>query len=312
MNIIVSDHVEKEAIEYLRKNHVVAYEPEISMEGLKKKIADFDAIIVRSRTKVTKDIISSSNLKVIGRAGIGVDNIDVKEATSRKIPVVYAPGSSTQSVVELAIGLMVALARDFVHLNEETHSGNWLKGKVKGMELAGKTLGIYGLGRIGKEVGRVAMSIGMKVHAYDPFVKEAGDIVMYTDFHEFLKSLDILTIHAVLTDQTRHSIDEKEFAVMKEGIFIMNLSRGEIINENALVNALDSKKVRGVALDVYEKEPPTSSPLVKYKNVIMLPHIGAATVEAQYRAGMIVAQEVDKALTGKSILYCVNPEVLSK
>ncbi|MCL4326310.1 MAG: hydroxyacid dehydrogenase [Candidatus Thermoplasmatota archaeon] len=309
--IIVTDKLNADAIEMLKGFGEVTYDTEIKSDELKVIIKDFDAIIVRSRTKVTADIINAAtNLKVIGRAGVGVDNIDVKAATSRRIPVVFSPGGSTRSVVEIAVGLMVAMARDIVNLDNETKKGIWLKGKVEGTELHGKVIGIYGFGRIGRELAKICMAMGMKIHAYDPYVKDSDDAILYNDFNKFLSEIDILSVHAVLTSQTNHSIGTKEFNIMKKGIYIINLARGEIIDENSLINAIESGIVKGAALDVYEHEPPVNTKLVNFKNVIALPHIGAATAEAQKKSGTMIVKDVIAVLSGKKPESCVNSSIL--
>lgn len=313
MKVIVCDTLAQEAIELLKKECDCTYDDKITAEDLLAKIADFDAVLVRGRTKIPKAVIEAGkNLKAIGRAGIGVDNIDVETATAKKIPVVNAPRSSTSSVAELALGHMLCLARRYPATDASMKGGKWEKKAFKGTELNGKTLGFIGIGRIGYEVGVRAKAFGMKMVAYDPYITQ--DIVdpigvKLTTIEEVLQVSDYITIHALLTDETRGMIGKEQFAKMKDGIRIVNCARGPIIEEGALIAALKSGKCAGAGLDVYSTEPPGASELVKMPNVVCTPHIAANTTEAQVSAGVTTAEQVLKVLKGDKPDFIVNRQI---
>jgi len=313
MKILISDAVDKAAADLLKKEHEV-FEAEPSMEELKEMIGEYDAILLRSRTKLTGDIIDAGkNLKVIGRAGIGVDNIDLKAATEHGIIVVNAPGSNSLSVVELTIGHMISLARKLVEADKHVRSGQWNRKAFKGVELMGKTLGLIGFGRIGSEVARRAQVFGMDVITYDPYVNkkiadEMGVKVVETK-EDVLKNADFISIHALLTDETRGMIAGPEFEIMKDSAYIINCARGGIVDEKALYEALKDGKIKGAALDVYESEPPAGSPLLELDNVVFTPHVGASTKEAQMRAGTVAAEQMLTALRGERPQFLVNRDV---
>ena len=315
MKILVSDKLAEEALEILRKEAEVDYfEP--TLEELLEVIEKYDAIIVRSRTKVPKEVIDrGKNLKVIGRAGVGVDNIDVKYATEKGIPVVNAPRGSTHSVAELVFAHMLSLARHLTYADRSLREGRWEKKKLKGIELQGKTLGIIGFGRIGQEVWKIAKVFDMKCIAYDPYmpddaIKEKG--AEPGSMEDVLRNANFITIHALLTDETRHMISGKQFDMMKPGAYIINCARGGIVDENALYDALKEGKIAGAALDVYETEPPGENPLFEFDNTSFTPHLGASTAEAQIRAGTTTAEQVLKVLKGEKPDFIVNPEVLGQ
>jgi len=313
MKILVADKISDEAIKMLKEKHEVVFS-ELDPKGLLNEIEKYDALVIRSRTKVTKEVIKKGkNLKVIGRAGVGVDNIDVPEATKRKIPVVNAPGGATVSVAELTFAHMLSLARNLSKSDKTMKNGEWEKKTLKGTELCDKTLGLIGSGRIGTEVGKMAIAFGMKVIVYDPYLsKETAEEQGFelADLDSLLKNSDFISIHTPLTDETKKMIDEKEFKKMKNTAFIVNCARGGIIDENALYNSLKEGKIRGAALDVYENEPPKNSPLLTLDNIVFTPHIGASTKEAQIRAGTITAEQVLKVLKNEKPDFCVNREVL--
>ena len=313
MKILVADKISDEAIKMLKEKHEVVFS-ELDPKGLLNEIEKYDALVIRSRTKVTKEVINKGkNLKVIGRAGVGVDNIDVPEATKRKIPVVNAPGGATVSVAELTFAHMLSLARNLSKSDKTMKNGEWEKKTLKGTELCDKTLGLIGSGRIGTEVGKMAIAFGMKVIVYDPYLsKETAEEQGFelADLDSLLKNSDFISIHTPLTDETKKMIDEKEFKKMKNTAFIVNCARGGIIDENALYNSLKEGKIRGAALDVYENEPPKNSPLLTLDNIVFTPHIGASTKEAQIRAGTITAEQVLKVLKNEKPDFCVNREVL--
>jgi len=313
MKILVADKISDEAIKMLKEKHEVVFS-ELDPKGLLNEIEKYDALVIRSRTKVTKGVINKGkNLKVIGRAGVGVDNIDVPEATKRKIPVVNAPGGATVSVAELTFAHMLSLARNLSKSDKTMKNGEWEKKTLKGTELCDKTLGLIGSGRIGTEVGKMAIAFGMKVIVYDPYLsKETAEEQGFelADLDSLLKNSDFISIHTPLTDETKKMIDEKEFKKMKNTAFIVNCARGGIIDENALYNSLKEGKIRGAALDVYENEPPKNSPLLTLDNIVFTPHIGASTKEAQIRAGTITAEQVLKVLKNEKPDFCVNKEIV--
>ncbi len=313
MKILVTDKMADEALEVMKKKHEVIYS-ELDPQGLLNEIQKYDAILVRSRTKVTKDVIEQGkNLKVIGRAGVGVDNIDVPEATKRKIPVVNAPGGATISVAELTFAHMLSLARNLCKSDSTMKNGEWAKKKLKGTELYGKTLGLVGSGRIGTEVGKRAVSFGMKILVYDPHLsKEKAEEQGFelVDLDYLLKNSDFMSIHTPLTDETRKMISTNEFEKMKPTAFTISCARGGIIDESALYTALKEGIIKGAALDVYENEPPKNSSLLTLDNIFFTPHLGASTKEAQIRAGTITAEQVLKVLDGEKPDFCVNREVL--
>ncbi|MBI5000327.1 MAG: phosphoglycerate dehydrogenase [Euryarchaeota archaeon] len=313
MKILITDGIAEEGAAALRKEHEVV-EKDLSPQELPAEIGKYDALIVRSRSKVTAEVIEKgANLKVIGRAGIGVDNIDVAAATRKGIMVVNAPQGSTVSVAELALGLMLSLARGLPRADLTMHVGKWEKKGFMGTELCGKTLGFIGAGRIGGEVAKRAQAFGMRTVAYDPYLpKEAAENmgIKLVNLDTVLKDSDYITIHAMLTPETKGMVNAMAIEKMKRTVFIVNCARGGIIDEKALCEALKSKRIAGAALDVYESEPPANSPLLTLDNIILTPHIGASTHEGQERAGVMVAEQVLKALRGERPDAVVNKEVL--
>ncbi len=312
MKVLITDGLEAEAIATLRKAHEVHVE-ELDGKGLLEAIPAYHALIVRSRTKVTKDVLArGTNLRVVGRAGVGVDNIDVAEATARKIVVVNAPTASSVSVAELAIGHMLSLYRHLSEADRSMKEGKWEKKRFEGRELYGKTLGLIGSGRIGAEVAKRAQAFGMKVLAYDPYlvpgVAEKLGIEL-VDKKTVLQSADIVSIHAALTPETRGMIGAGELALMKRTAVLVNCARGEIVKEADLAEALRAGTIAGAALDVFEKEPPTGSSILTAPHVVLTPHLGASTHEAQARAGAIIADQVIKVLEGQRADFVVNSEV---
>jgi len=312
MKILVTDGIDPSAVAVLRKSHDVDVR-ELDADGLLAAMPTYHALIVRGRTKVTKDVLArGTHLKVVGRAGVGVDNIDVEAATARKIAVVNAPTSSTVSVAELAMGHMVSLLRHLPEADRSVRAGKWEKGKLEGRELFGKTLGLLGSGRIGAEVAKRAQAFGMSVIAYDPYLSPgtADHLgIRLVDKDRLFRDADVLSIHAALTAETRGLVGAQELASMKRDAILVNCARGEIIDESALAEALRSGTIAGAALDVFEKEPPMGSPITGAPNAVFTPHVGASTVEAQGRAGAIVAEQVMKVLAGERPEFLVNPAV---
>lgn len=281
----------------------------ISADELAKIIGEYDALIVRGRTKVTASLLeAATRLKVVGRAGVGVDNIDLTAAKSRGVTVVNAPVSTTLAVAELTFGLLLALAREVPRADSGMKQGQWLKKELEGVEVYGKTLGVLGMGRIGTEVARRARAFGMDVLGYDPMLTPEeirGRVAEPVDRDELLARSDFISLHLPLTSETRGLLDADQFAKMKNGARIVCAARGGIIDEAALLSALESGKIAGAALDVFESEPPGATDLVKHPKVIATPHIGAQTAEAQARASEDIALEVLNALRGKKLRWKV-------
>ena len=299
--VLITDPIAKEGVNLLRDaGFQVDERPDLKGEKLVAEIHEYDALIVRSATKVTREVIeAASRLKVIGRAGVGLDNIDLVAAKEHGIEVINTPGATAISVAELALGLMLACARRIPQADRSVHAGRWEKKLFKGIELYGKTLGIIGIGKIGTELARRAAALGMKVIAYDPFVK-SHEIAEMVDFDELLSRADVISLHLPLTDETRNMLSENEFAKMKDGVILVNAARGGIVDEDALAKALESGKVRCAALDVYAQEPiDPDSPLLKFENIVLTPHIGAQTLEGQRRAGIEIAQKIRNFLIEK-------------
>jgi len=298
VRVLVCDAIHEDGIEKLKRaDFEVHVEPTISSEDLKKIVSKYDALIVRSRTKVTREIIDAGKrLKAIGRAGVGVDNIDVKAAEARGVIVLNTPEAPAEAVAELTIGLMISLARQIPLADKAMKDGRWLKRELEGWQLHDKTLGIIGLGNVGERVARIAKVLGMRLLITkrtppDPaLLKELG--AEFVPLRELLQRSDVITIHVPLTSQTHHMIGSEEFHSMKEGAFLINTSRGAIVDEKALLAALQSGKLGGAALDVYETEPPTDLALVRLPNVVATPHVGAQTVEAQKTAAIMIAEKL--------------------
>ncbi len=297
MKVLISDPIAKEGIEILKNGGFEVVEKTgMAPEELVKTIADFDAIIVRSATKVTKEVIEAGKkLKVIGRAGVGLDNVDAEAAKAKGIKVVNTPAATSISVAELALGMMLAAARMIPQATYSTKAGKWEKKRFHGIELYGKILGIIGIGKIGTELAKRAKAMGMEVIAYDPYVNssEFGRIV---DFDTLLKSSDFISLHIPKTKETTHILNKEAFDKMKSGVIIVNCARGGVVDEDALYDALVSGKVKIACLDVFEVEPAKEHKLFSLEQVILTPHIGAQTEEGQQRAGVQIAELVRDAL----------------
>ena len=306
MRVVVREKIADAGIDLLRAKFDVVVDTDSPLDGL---LADADALIVRSATKVTADVLElAPRLRVVGRAGVGVDNVDVDAATRRGIVVANAPESNVVSAAEHTVGLLVALARNIPQAHAALREGRWERSKWGGVELADKTLGVLGFGRIGRQVARRAVGLQMKVVAYDPFVsserfRELG--VERAELDDVLAQADFLTLHLPLNEETRGAIDAGAFARMRDGVRLVNAARGELLDEAALIDALESGKVAGAAIDVYAKEP-YDGPLLKAPNVVLTPHLAASTDEAQDRAGVIVAEQVAAALEGRLVTNAVN------
>jgi len=307
--ILITDGLDEKGQSILRKSATVDDKSGISADDLLKVIPGYDALIVRGRTKITASVVAAtSNLKVIGRAGVGVDNIDLEAAKQHNVTVVNAPMSTSLAVAELTFGLLLAVAREVPRADAGMKKGDWLKKELKGVELNGKTLGIIGYGRIGVEVGKRASAFGMNVVAYDPLISEdeiverGAEPVSIQDLYAWS---DFISLHLPLSVQTRDMIGQMAFSQMKDGVRIVCAARGGIIDESALVDALNSGKVAGAALDVFGQEPPGLTETVSHPRVIATPHIGAQTAEAQTRASEDISNEVLSALQGEPLRWKV-------
>ncbi|TDA70678.1 MAG: phosphoglycerate dehydrogenase [Clostridia bacterium] len=312
MRVLVCDPVAQEGIDFLRQQPGLEVEarPKIAAAELAEIIGDYHALVVRSETKVTRELLERAvNLKVIGRAGVGVDNIDVEAATARGIVVVNAPAGNTIAATEHTIGLMLALARNIPQASRSLQDGVWDRQRFIGVELRQKVLGVIGLGKIGSEVARRARAMEMRVLTYDPYVtsERAQHLgVELSELDRVLAEADFITVHLPLTPETRHLIGRDEIARMKKGVRLLNVARGGIIEEQSLYEALVNGHVAGAALDVFEKEPATDNPLVALDQVIATPHLGASTTEAQVGVALEVAREVIHALAGEPVMNAVN------
>lgn len=294
MKIIICDKTEKEYIEQMRASGLtVDVRDDITPEQLMVELPNYDGMVVRSRTKVRKDLIDvCPNLKVIVRGGAGLDTIDHEYAKSKGIAVMNTPLANSKSVAELAIGYMLMLARSLYKASETMKAEKWEKKAFTGDEIGGKTLGLIGIGNIGKETAKRAIAMDMTVVAYDPYVTEAPNGIKLVSLDELLAQADYISLHLPKTKESTGMIGAEQFAKMKNGVRIVNCARGGIVSEDALYEALTSGKVAGAALDVFNEEPPTDWKLAKLDNVIASPHIGAATKEAQARVGAEVAEKL--------------------
>ncbi len=306
-NVLIADGLEKNGQAILHSSANTDDRSGISHEELLQVIKDYDALIVRSRTKVTAELFDAAKrLKVVGRAGVGVDNIDLQAAKAHGVTVVNAPTSTSLAVAELTFGLLLALAREIPRADAGMKQGAWLKKELVGTELHGKTLGILGMGRIGAEVSKRAAIFGMQIIAYDPLVPE--EIIrqcwaMPVSLDELYVNADFISLHLPLKAETRSMLDGQAFGRMKRGVRIVCAARGGIIDEPALLAALESGQVSGAALDVFATEPPGATDLVRHPKVIATPHVGAQTAEAQSRASEDIANEVLAALNGEPLRW---------
>lgn len=312
MRILVTDGLSPRGIEVLRQaeKFEVDVRQRLSSDALLACIDNYDGLIVRSATKVTAPILQATRrLKVVGRAGVGVDNVDVEAATARGILVMNAPSGNTLTTAEHTFSLLLALAKNVPQATASMKGGRWEKGVFLSVEVAGKTLGVIGLGRIGSEVARRAKGFAMRVIAFDPFISEEAAKALGVELVEIpdlFRRSDFISIHTPLTPETRHLVDGKAIARMKPGVRIVNCARGGIIDEAALAEALKTGKVAGAALDVFEQEPITSSPLFGLSNFICTPHLGAASEEAQENVAVEIAQQVVDYLQKGLIRNAVN------
>jgi len=307
--ILLTDGLEENGVTALRKAAEVDDKSGISPDDLLKIISDYDALIVRGRTKVVREVFDAGKrLKVVGRSGVGVDNIDLVYAKAQKVTVVNAPVATTVAVAELTMGLMLSLMREIPRADTSMKTGKWQKKDLEGAELSGKTLGVVGFGRIGANVAMRAAAFGMKILGFDPLIQKdeisrrGGEPV---SLDELYNRSDIITIHVPLSNDTRGMINAQTIAKMKDGARIICAARGGIIEETALLDALNSGKIAGAALDVFAAEPPGATDLVNHLRFIATPHIGAQTIEAQQRAAEDIANEVLAALHGGTLRWKV-------
>jgi D-3-phosphoglycerate dehydrogenase len=310
MKVLVSDSLSEHGIKILKKGTEVDVKTGMSPEELKACIGEYDALVVRSQTQVTEDVIEAAkNLKIIGRAGVGVDNIDIEAATQRGIIVINAPEGNMISAAEHTIAMMMAMSRNIPQANQSMREGKWDRKLFMGVEVRGKTLGVVGLGRIGTEVAKRAQGMEMNILAYDPFISEerATDLgVKLTTVEDIVSNADYITVHTPLTKDTRNLIDREEFEKAKPGVRIINCARGGIINEEALAEAVASGKVAAAAIDVFTSEPPTGSPLLDLDNIIVTPHLGASTKEAQVNVAVDVAEQIINFNQGLPVKNAIN------
>ena len=311
MKILFADKVEKEAKDILEKSgFTVDDKPGLSEGDYISIVGDYDGMIVRSATKVTKNIIDAGKkLKVIGRAGVGVDNIDINAAKQNGIAVVNAPTGNTNAAAEHTLTMLMMLAKHVIHAHISMKRGEWDRKKYEGTELRGKTLGIIGLGNVGKKVAKVANALEMEVICFDPFIdaakmKEIG--ARKVELKELIEVSDFITVHVPLTEKTKDMIGKEQFAQMKDGVRILNVARGGVINEDALCEAIKSGKVAAAALDVYKDEPPTSKELIQMEKVITTPHLGASTKEAQINVAIEIAETMVDVLKNNKLRNVVN------
>ncbi|KZE55423.1 D-3-phosphoglycerate dehydrogenase [Brevibacillus parabrevis] len=295
--------LDAEDVEVVRKTN-------LSPAELLEIIGDYDALLVRSQTQVTAEVLQAGkNLKAVGRAGVGVDNIDIAAATQAGIPVINAPDGNTISTAEHSFAMLMAVARNIPQAHKKLVDGTWDRKSFQGVELNKKVLGVVGMGRIGSEVAKRAKAFGMIVMGFDPFMTEERAQkmgVIHATVDDICRQADFITVHTPLTKETRHIISTREFAKMKEGVRLINCARGGIIDEKALYEAITSGKVAGAALDVFEEEPPVDNPLVGLPQVVTTPHLGASTVEAQENVAVDVSEEILKVLRGEPFKNAVN------
>lgn len=305
--VLITDGLESVGKDLINQVGVAVDKKGIDAAQLLQEVGEYDGMIVRGRTKVTKEVFEAAKkLKVVGRAGVGVDNIDLEAAKEHGVTVVNCPVATSEAVAEHAVALLFALSREIPRADAAMKAGDWAKKSLMGLELKGKTLGIIGFGRIGRLVSKYAHAMGMNIVVYeliwDPeFVSQQNATQMSLD--EVLEQADFITLHLPLTPETKHLLNEDSFAKMKDGIYIVDASRGGVINQAALLRALESGKVAGAAIDVYEKEPPVEWDLVKHRKVIATPHIGGQTIEAQTRAAEDISSEVINVLECKDLRW---------
>ncbi|MDQ3381673.1 MAG: phosphoglycerate dehydrogenase, partial [Actinomycetota bacterium] len=311
--VLIREPIAEPGLDLLRARFDVVEDADSDLGSI---IGEFDAVVIRSETEIDADLIErGSRLKVIGRAGVGVDNVDVDAATRRGIVVANAPEATVVSAAEHTLALLLAVARNIPQAHAALTAGRWERTRFAGIELAGKTLGVLGFGRIGLQVARGALGLGMRVIAYDPYVvldriRELG-VESVATLEDVYAEADLITLHLPLNEQTRGLLGADAFARMRDGVRIVNAARGGLVDEAALVDAVRSGKVAGAALDVFESEP-YSGPLLGLEQVVVTPHLAGSTTEAQDRAGLIIAEQVAAALDGELVRTAVNIPVVEQ
>ena len=313
LKILVTEPLHDAGVEYLHKEFDVDVKLGLSPAALLQEIGQYDAVITRSGTPVTADLLQAGGdrLKVVGRAGIGVDNIDIDAATRRGIAVVNAPNGNVRAAAEHTIAMLFALCRNIPQADRLLREGVWGKNRFMGSEIAGKTLGIIGFGKVGTQVARRAQALDMEVIAYDPFIGQGPDVPLVS-LDDLLRRADIVTLHVPSTPITTNMIGERELDLMKESAFLINCARGRVVDEQALYDACRNGRIAGAALDVFAHEPMTASPLLELPNVIVTPHLGGTTHEAMQASAIEVAQQVRCLLRGEYATHIINPEVLER
>jgi D-3-phosphoglycerate dehydrogenase len=309
--ILVLEGITDRGLEILRaEGWTIDLQKALSPAELAKIVAPYDAVMIRSGTKITPEVLDAAkSLKVVGRPGVGVDNVDLEAATRRGVVVMNSPGGNLVSTAELAMALLLSLARNVAQADASMKAEKWDRKSFSGVELNGKRIGVVGLGRIGREVAARCRAFGMEVVGFDPFVSAAVAESLHVkllSFEELLQSSDFLTLHTTLTKETRHLLGKEAFAKVKPGVRILNAARGELIDDEALLAALESGRVAGAALDVHAQEPPKDWRVAKHPRVVATPHVGAATAEAQERVGTDIAVQVRDFLKGGVIQQAVN------
>jgi len=317
MKVLITDKMAEEAIELLKDaGHDVTFD-EMDSDKLLLEISKYDALMVRGRTKAIADVVNAGakgSLKVIGRAGIGVDNVDLETAAKNGIKVVNAPTGATASVAELTIAHMLSLSRHITKADATMKKGEWAKKQLKGNELYGKTLGLIGCGNIGKLTAKYAQMFNMNVIGYDPFISKEDmkkdGIKKKDDLEDAIKNADFISLHLPHIPQTHHIVNEKILSKMKPSAYLINCARGGTVDEKALYNALKNGTIAGAGMDVFENEPPKDSPLLTLDNVVLTPHLGANTKEGQIRAGTVCAEQIIKVLNNETPDFWVNKKLM--
>jgi D-3-phosphoglycerate dehydrogenase len=313
MKVFVADSIAKEGVAEFGKfpGLELVVKTGLPPAELAAALGDSVGLVVRSATQASRAVIEAGkSLKVIGRAGAGVDNIDVAAATEHGILVLNTPGGNAEAAAELAVGLMFSLAREIPRAAASMKAGTWDKKSFAGTELLGKTLGLVGIGNVGGAVARMARGLGMAVVAFDPYAKPATAAalgVVLASLDEVLAASDFISVHAPRTDETKNLLDAKAFAKMRTGVLLVNCARGGIVVEKDLVAALDAGKVRGAGIDVFDKEPPADWALAKHPKVIATPHLGASTAEAQVNVSVMIARQMGAYLARGEVINAVNP-----
>jgi D-3-phosphoglycerate dehydrogenase len=313
MKVLIADRVSPTCVEVLHRAGLETEDrPGLKGPDLLRAVADVEGIVVRSDTRITEEVMAAAGrLKVVGRAGAGVDNIDVAAATRRGVVVMNAPGENTISAAEHTMSMLLALARRIPHADRSMRAGRWERGKFVGVELFGKTLGVLGLGKVGREVAARGRVFGMDVIGYDPVLSEEVALrlgVTLLPTEEIFTRADFITVHVPLTKETRHLIGREQLGRCRDGVRLVNVARGGVIDEAALLEALNSGKVAGAALDVFESEPPTGNPLIGLDSVILTPHLGASTREAQEKVAERIAIQIAEYLKEGLVVNAVNVE----